>query len=479
MSRQLRDTLAIWRMRNVRSGGDRAYLVYAVIMVAIVAVAPLVRMLWLSATSAEGIALLAAASTPTAVSVAIAVLWVGALLAGLDRGPALLPLFPLYVLSTSDLKRSTVFRGPLIRNGLLLTASTTVVAAFAGAALLGGGVADPHTAIEFVPMVAAAGALVGVIATVAWLVGQALPRVAICVAVGLVVLASLGVTISSLVALAVVATALVGLVPTLLSRLTLATLTEQAVRWESATIHAAGLDFASATSTYRARPRLGRHVRAVRSGNGLAATFVLRDAIGAIRTPVRLIVGIGAVAVAGTLMTFAFAPAAPGMLLGATAGLVLFVGLGSLTDGIRHAASVAADLPLYGISDEALLGLHVLFPLTVTAVVLLLAVVICAALLGSSLAAPLVASLGLGTVALIGRVSTALKGMLPPSLLTPIPTPVGDVSIVVQLAWALDGVLVVALAGIAAALVLQAPAYFVVVALFTVGIGVNRWRTRR
>lgn len=474
MSAQLREAFAIWQMRNIRTGGDRAFAAYAVIMVVIVAVAPLVRALWLSATSAEGIALLASATTPTALSFIVTALWAGALLVGRDRGPALLPPFPLHVLATSDIQRSTVFRGPLLRNGLLVTASTTAVATFAGAVLVSRGLGDPHTAIAF----AAGGALVGMIATVAWLVGQTLPRTSLAFAFAVVGLAAFGVVMTNLFVLATLATALIALVSTLLNRLSLATLTAQAARWESATVFASGLDFASATSTCRGRPRVGRHMRAVRPGRSLAVTFLLRDAIGAIRTPGRLIVGISAVAVAGVLMTLALAPAAPTVLLGAAAGLVLFAGLGPLTDGLRHAASVAADLPLYGLSDEVLVGFHALFPLAVVTVVLVLAAVVGTTLLETSLGGPLVASLALALVALVTRVSSALKGMLPPALLTPIPTPAGDVSILLQLTWVVDGVIVVAFAGAAAAIMLQAPTLIVVVALAAAGIGASRWRAR-
>lgn len=484
MNAGLRDAHLIWQARNERTGGDRAYLAYGVIMVAIVAVAPLARALWLSATSAEGVALLSSVAAPASTSLFVVALWTAALLIGRDRGPALLSLFPLYVFGTTDLKRSTVFRGPLLRNGALLTASTTAVAAFVAAALASRGLIDPHAIIGC----AAAGLCVGLIATVAWLVGQVLPAGSVVIALGLalcgvVAVTGFSVALTNLVALAAIATVLVALIPTLLNRLSLATLTSQAARWESATGFAAGMDFAAAVSTYRGKPRVGRHLRAVRPGRSLAAVFVKRDTVGAMRTPGRLIIGICAIAGAGVLMTLAFAPAAPTVLLGAAAGLVLFAGLGPLTDGLRHAASVAADLPLYGVSDETLLGLHALFPVAVMVVVLVLTVVVCAVVLGSAasgyaLWAPLAASLVLGLIALATRVSTALKGMLPPELLTPMPTPAGDMSIVIQLAWAVDGVLVVALAGASAALILQAPALLAVVAFTVLGLAVRRWRSR-
>ena len=157
----------------------------------------------------------------------------------------------------------------------------------------------------------------------------------------------------------------------------------------------------------------------------------------------------------------------------------LFAGLGPFTDGIRHAASVAADFPLYGISDERLVAQHSLFPLAVVVVELLAVVVVCSIMFGIPAGAPLISSLALGLLALGARIGNALKGPMPPSLLIPIPTPAGDLGAALRMAWALDGVLLAELAGAAAAVARQLPLLLLGVALVPVGLVIHRWRHRR
>ncbi|WP_159502482.1 hypothetical protein [Microbacterium sp. 18062] len=488
--------LGIWRARNVRTSGDRAFLVYMVLMVALVTVAPVARAVWLSVTSAEGIAVFASDAAPGVTVLVVAGLWAGALLLGRDRGPALLAPFPTHALATSDLPRSGTFSGPVLRAGALVTALTTLVAGLIGGSLMSSGLAAPLGAVMFT----AAGALVGVVATVAWLAGQAFPRAAVPVALGVLALGAVTAAVPvmqpftpwgwvglvypgsgaphTLAALTALTALLVAAVPVLMNRLGLAELMAQAARWDSATTHATGMDFGAAATMYQGRPHLGRRLRAVRPIRHRSAVFLIRDAIGAVRTPGRLIVGVLALAVAGTLITLAFAPAMPGWALGAAAGLILFAGLGPLTDGIRHAASVAADLTLYGISDEHLLANHTLFPLAVIVVVLLAVVVVCSIVAGIGAAAPLASSLALGLLALIARVSNALKGPLPPALLTPIPTPMGDLGAAVRMTWALDGVLLAASAGAAAALAFESPVLLIGVTVTLIGVGINRWGHR-
>lgn len=84
----------------------------------------------------------------------------------------------------------------------------------------------------------------------------------------------------------------------------------------------------------------------------------------------------------------------------------------------------------------------------------------------------------LGMLALIARVSNALKGPLPPALLTPIPTPMGDVGAAIRMTWALDALLLAALARASAALAFQAPALLIGVTATLLGVGINRWRHR-
>lgn len=115
MSSRPRAAIEVWRARNARTPGDRANLVYAVLMVGLVIV-PVARAVWLSATSAVGLAAFASPAAPGVTVLVVAALWAGALVLGRDRGPALLAVFLTHALATSDLPRSETFRGSVLRD---------------------------------------------------------------------------------------------------------------------------------------------------------------------------------------------------------------------------------------------------------------------------------------------------------------------------------------------------------------------------
>lgn len=496
MNSRVSAAIGIWRARNVRTTGDRAYLAYMALLVALIAVVPVARAVWVSTTSTEGIAVLASPAAPAVTVLLVATLWACALLLGRDRGPALMSPFLTHTFATSDLPQSATFRSSVVRAGALVTVLTTLASGLISGSLVSAGLVEPLSAMAFI----SAGVLVGIIATVAWLAGQALPRAAVPLALGVLVLGAttasvpaiqpftpwgqVGLMYPGLATLDLLATlialtiGLVAAVPALMNRLVLANLMAQAVRWNLAATNATAMDFGAAVAIYQQQPHLGRRLRAVRPVGRWATVFLVRDAIGAIRTPGRLIASLLALIVAGALITFAFAPATPGWALGAAAGLVLFAGLGPLTDGVRHAAQVAADFPLYGFSDERLLSYHALFPLAVTIIVLLVTVIVCSLLIGSSAIMPIVSSLVLGALALIARVSNVLKGPMPPTLLTPITTPMGDLGAAARLMWAFDGVLFAVLIGASVALALQFPVLLIGVAVGLIGVGVHRWQHR-
>ncbi|TQO19888.1 hypothetical protein FB472_1488 [Rhodoglobus vestalii] len=497
MSSRSQAAISIWRARNIRTTGDRAFAIYTVLMLALVAVIPIGRAVWLSATSPTGLSLLADAAAPRIASLIVAALWAGALLLGRDRGPAVLPPFVTHALATSDLPRFNTFGAALLRSGMIVVTGCMIVAGLISTSLASNGLAGAQAVANFI----AVGTLVGVITTVAWLVGQVFPRAAVVGALGILALGVVAVAVPasqtylpwgwvglayptsggspSLLALTALALSLVGLVPVLMNRLGFEQLAMQAARWESATTHAVGMDFSSAATIYQPKPHFGRRIRAVRPYGRLARIFFVRDAIGAIRTPGRLIVSIVALSGAGVLLAFAFVPTAPGWLLGATAGVIAFAGLGPLTDGIRHAAGVASGFPLYGMSDERLLTHHALFPLVVTLVMLLAVVILCSIIFGTASGAAAVSSIALALLALATRISNALKGSLPIALLTPMSTPAGDPMAAVRVIWGLDAILLAALGGAAAVLAFESPILLLGISTALTGIVVTRWRDRR
>ncbi|MFT4219567.1 MAG: hypothetical protein QM611_03495 [Microbacterium sp.] len=486
----------VWRARTARTAGGRASAAYIALLVALVTAAPAARAVWLAATSAEGVAALASSAAPAVTALVAAGLWAVALLAGLARGPAILPPFLAHTFATSGAPRLTAFRAPVARSGAAVVATTTLASGIVAASLLAHGLADPWAAGAFV----LAWALVGVVATVAWLAGQALPRAAVPGALGILLLAAISVaapaalpytpwgwaglahpvsaSAPALIALAATAVAAVALAPTLSHRLSVDVLITQAVRWESTTIHASGMELAAAASLYQPRPSAGRRRRAIHLRGPLWLAFLVRDAVGAARTPGRLVAGAIGVAAAGVLLALAHQPGGAGAALAAVAGVVLFAGLGPFTDGVRHAASVAGDLPLYGISDDRLLTAHALFPLVAALALATIATLVCALALGVTATGTAIGAAALALLAVAARVAGALKGPLPPVLLTPIPTPVGDLGAAVRLVWALDGVVVAAFAGVGSALVLQAPLVLIGVAGLVGVVGVWRWRAR-
>lgn len=524
MSVRSRSAFTFWRSRVGRTREDRGYLAYLVVMVGLVTVLPAARAVWMAASSPDVVAALASTDAATTTGAVAAFLWGGAALAGRHRGPALLPAALTHTLGSSDLTRWDTYRTVFARSALVVTTLTTSAAAVVSASLALGGVTEPWSTVSFV----AAGALVGILTTVCWLVGQAFPRAAVVLGLALAALgatallapalqpflpsgwvaatypatggrgfgtggieiggsgiagsAALGglgiggsVALGGLVALS---TAAATAVPALLARLRLADLLDHATRWQTASVAVTSLDVAAGSDAYRGRPQVGRSIRAIRRSRPLPWTFVLRDAVGAMRAPGRLAAGVGALAVASLLVTLALVHPAASWPLGAAAGLLAFAGLGPLTDGVRHAAQVASDLPLYGFADETLLALHALFPALAAIIVLGIAAAASGCVLGAG-AASVVGAVALGILALLTRIVAALKGALPPGLLAPIPTPAGDLGAAVRLAWSLDALLWAALIGVGAALILAAPGVVAGAAAGIVAVGIRRWRHRR
>lgn len=495
---QLSAASTIWRARRARSGGDKTYALYAFLLVAAIVIVPVIRALWLIASSQAGLVVLTSADASAAVSLILVALWAGALLAGRKRGPALLPPFLLHALTGSSIRRARTLRRPVLRSAAIIISACAAGAVLVGMALLG----DGHAQLGDVIMFAAAAGAAGVVTAVLWLLGQIFPRAAFQSALTMLIVAGMsfwipemltftpwgwagssyplsGSGVLSLAGMAVLASASIVMTPVLLSRVTGMQLSTQAAQWERATAFSFSFDFRAATSVYESEPHLGRNIRAINPSRHRWVTFLLRDAVGQARTPGRSFGAITATAAAAALITLSFLPGAPAALLAGIAGVVIYSATGPLTKGLQHAAYVAGDYPLYGISDRRLVLLHTLFPLMTLLAVLTTFATITAFVTGVALGLPLAGAVVVGALTLALRLSNALKGPLPPSLLAPVNTPAGDLSIVMQIGWALSDPLIAILGALTITVLPITPIPLMTLAACVPVVVLVRWKKRR
>lgn len=396
---------------------------------------------------------------------------IGAALAGFlslggVRGPVLGQPFWLVLLAGSDIPRSR----SLLRI-FLLRALVVVLIAVGFAALLANVLINHGTASSAGATLPAGAAALGVMASVAWLAGQWLgerraPQVASLMLAAVLISWALppvmpwvpwgwfglawpvgappGWWALCLVGLLIVA--LGCLVPGLLGSLRIPALLQQARRWQTAQMAAHNADLAGAIATFRVVPRHGRSWHVIH-GRHEVQRFLLRDALSAMRNPLRLLVATGAVVLGLCLVAVADVVMVAPALLAGLGAVLSFIALGALSDGLRHAAEAVSAPMLYGTSTQRLYLLHSLFP-----AVWALGFGLLAAVVGVVAGAPshwlLVApAMALFLVSL--RVFDSAKGPLPPFLLSPVPSPAGDLSALGVLLWQQDAMLV---AGVTVAL---------------------------
>lgn len=393
--------------------GDRVYRVYVAVLLTGVALGPVV---WTALVVLDAPGVLTALGTPAFWLLALAALAVtafAALLAGRARGPVVLSPFRTHLLAQGPSPRRRSLRGRFWLSAALPVGVSIVLATLPVVALVRQG----ETAGWLVPGLPVLGALTGVLVAVCWLAGQ--------VSAGAGWRAS--VTGPS--------------VPAMLDALSGQVLLGQAYRWQAATTALGAGEASAAVATYRALPSRPRPGRALPTRSALPLLFLTRDLVGALRTPGRLLVG--SVAIFLAVVVAGATTLLPGGLwwlaVGVGSGLG-YLGLGVLTDGVRHAVEAGAAPVLYGVGDLQLVGLHALLPLAAAGVLGACGLVLSALLGGAPWSAGLGAAVLLLAVAV--RIYDAAKPPMPLILQTPMPTAAGDASGVVVALWQVDALLI-------------------------------------
>lgn len=443
-----------------RTQGDTAYLAYLIVLMLAMVVIPLLIGAARALSEPEILSALRSAGSEQAVLAVSGGLLAAASALGVHRGPANLPPVLVGALAGTDLPRSRTLLRPFVIATTGLTLLVTVAGGLLGTVLVRAGTTDLAGAAGLT----GAAVCLGLIAATAWLAGQRVGSrhgwllTALLVAATLLTLAVPALaTVTpwgwvaqtwpptaegepwALVPLALVALVCTERVTRLLGRLHGPALLEQARAWQVVTVAAFTADFSAALATFRVRPRLGRRWSAV-LGAPTVVQYAVRDLVGAARTPVRALTGLAFLTLGGFLTALGLADTpVPAWVLTSVGSVAAFTALGTLTDGFRHAAETRWAPTLFGHSTARLFLLHATLPLAVALVCSLVGAVLARAAGWSS--AGLIGAAVLGLLVVAVRALDSTKGPLPLTLLTPAPSPAGDMSGLMVMTWQADALL--------------------------------------
>lgn len=464
-STRLRAARAVQAGRAGKSSpSDIAYAVYVGVLVALIVGVPVVRAIVLGLTTASARTVLFASSTPVIVAALAGALFIAVLLAGRTRGPVVSDPFRAWMSTAVDIPGRITLRGSFVRSATGAALALVAIAAVTGLGLWIGGGVSGVAVLGFV----AAVLLYAVVIAAAWLAGQALSSrtlwtaacgIAVLLPVSLVLPAVLPFTpwgwvgalwpvhagaasaqpfLVPLIALTVAATLCALLVPRLLDRIAPAMALWQATRWQAAVTLARTGDASATLGALQGTRARGRGIHLTLSGR-FPSPWLIRDAGVALRRPARSVAGFIALVIAGALMSLGAQGGADGTATALGGALLLFFATSAFCEGLRAAADAAGRAPLFGVAVRTDAALHAVFPLVVTGI---------GATFGALVALPLggtTATLGwtiaVAVCIVIIRAMDAAKGPLPIELLMPVPTPMGDVSVVIVLLWQGDSLL--------------------------------------
>lgn len=233
----------------------------------------------------------------------------------------------------------------------------------------------------------------------------------------------------------------------LLAQLSYDDLATQSQRWGVASMLAGSGDIKSAANRLKALPRLGRHWRFRFPGSPVRA-LILRDVIGLARFPFRTGFFLLASAGTGALLAYSFIPESGGALLAFAVPVLLYFTVGGWSEGLRFHASMIGSSSASGIGPGRQVLIHLIVPAVTTAILVVSGAVTVAAIT-HGLDIPEIATWALGLVmlSLVLQCFSALKGLLPIELLTPVVTPLGDLSMVNVGIWLADAVIIMFVVG--------------------------------
>lgn len=489
----------VWAQRSqARTRADLLYLLYVVVLSVLVFAPPALQMSGTFLARPDVLPALLHPLAPqitTAVSLAAAGVMV---LLGAVRGPALLAPFFTATLAASGIRRRTVLWRPLTRALLVPVLVTIMVTTLIAVTLVSDGAATGAGAARFVLAALGAGLLLGV----AWLAGELLGVASRrLLAGGLLVTAALCTALPhapglggaypveashpllwALVLLgAGILAAAAGI--TQLDRLRGSVLREQSERWSAVTTIATTGDLAGAAGTFRTPPSAGRGLPAI-GPRPLVLLYARRDAVTWLRSPERFAAGVvvallAAAALGGsTLLTGPLAWGA--VLLGAVA---LWGAAGTLVDGVRHGVHTLGAPALFGQPVAVQVLLHSVAPTVLLSALAALGGT--ATMLGpghgSGALEAVILPAALAPVMIAGRMRDAAKGPMPLSLMTPMPTPQGDMAVIPMLAWQSDAILLAMLCGAVLAALGQLGASWLLggAAILIAGMGLMAWTRLR
>lgn len=485
------DAVDRWAHRRVRAlltlradrptTGDRAYLAYLIVLTALIVGFPLARAAVLLLAGPVAAAALAATLTAERVTLLVALLLVVMIPLGRFRGPVV-PREPDtdHIIASPLPRRLTTARGARLAQIVGIALLLSLAALFLVGRLLGdtAGLAAPTLALLGI-------AALGVILSTLWLLGQSSARLRPVIA---------AVTVSG-VALAAAAAVLPGsafaeiaawagpagwagtlwtapaepgprellaaaalVVLAALSTLTqarirdtlhLAQIAEQSARWSAVTTLASTGELRQLSARLGPPPHIGRNW-AVSRGRGPVSALFSRDLRGLARTPLATALGLAGAALSGAGVAGVLGEANTAAVLAAPTALLAYFSAGALARGLRLFLTNHSGSSPSGMRAGAQALAHTLVPAALGALAAAAGAFGAFGAVGGGGTGPLLPVLAASALLLLTvaiQACSAARGDLPLALLLPIPTAVGDISILNVAAWHATGLLLAAILG--------------------------------